>query len=215
MSPLQTRIVRDTAEIVAIVLAGAWALYVFVFQNVVVPAMAPPTPIITVTMKHVGNDGPLAVVQLNENFRNAGTVPVFFMAWATTVFGMKVLPETNLQPASGSSLENELHAYYRLSHPVAVFRDAHITDRGSRGSPYGLWLNPGQVDEISHEFFVPRSRFPFLEARVVDVYSKDTKHVIPTVLSIDRSGLAYPHTVAPDAAVQSNVLAAELDLAAQ
>ena len=125
------------------------------------------------------------------------------------------IPETNLQPASGSSLENELHAYYRLSHPVAVFRDAHITDRGSRGSPYGLWLNPGQVDEISHEFFVPRSRFPFLEARVVDVYSKDTKHVIPTVLSIDRSGLAYPHTVAPDAAVQSNVLAAELDLAAQ
>ncbi|HUA09436.1 MAG TPA: hypothetical protein VMA98_09190 [Candidatus Acidoferrales bacterium] len=215
MRAWHTRIVRDTAEVVAIILAGAWALYVFVFQNVIVPETTPPTPVVTVTMKHVGNDGPLAVVQIDEVFKNPGATTVVFMAWATTVFGMKVVPETTPQRASGSDIENELQAYYRLSNPVVVFRDAHITYRGNGHSPYGLWLNPGQVSEISREFFVPRARFPFLAAHIVNVYSKDTSHVIPTTLTIESSGLARPQTVVPDTAIQSNVVAAELDLAAQ
>jgi hypothetical protein len=212
-SPLEKA--RLWIEIVAFGAAGFWALYIFVFQNVIVPAMAPPTPIITVTMKHVGDDGPLAVIQINEVFKNAGTVPVVFAAWATTVFGMTVIPVGAPQRASASAIENELHAYYRFSHAVTVFRDAHITYRGNSQSPYGLWLNPGQEQEMSHEFFVPRWRFPFLEARIVDVYSKDTTHIVPTTLTIDSSGLARPHAVGSNIAVQWNAVAAQLDLAAQ
>jgi hypothetical protein len=214
LKPWHTRVVRDAAEIAAIVLAGVWALYVFVFQNVVVPAMAPPTPTVTVTMKHVGDDGPLAVVQLTETFRNVGTTPVVYAAWATTVFGMNVIPENASQPASSSATENELEAFYRFSHPVPVFRYAIVTVQGNRASHYGFQLKPGQVVETSREFFVPKSRFRFLQARIAFFYSKDQVQVVPITLAIEPSGLARPRDTGTNSE-QADFLGAELDLAAQ
>ncbi len=47
-----------------------------------------PTPTFTVSMRHVGNDGPFSVVRVTETIHNIGTVRVHFVGRSLTVLGM-------------------------------------------------------------------------------------------------------------------------------
>src|SRR5215469_7424819 len=95
----QSHFLRNIVEVCAIIIAGAWAFYVFAYQNVIVPSLAPPTPTFTVQMHHVGNNGRLAVVRIDETIRNIGTVPVYFLGHAMTVLGTKVVLRTPVPEA--------------------------------------------------------------------------------------------------------------------
>jgi hypothetical protein len=182
-----TRTVRDLVEVVAIVLAGAWALYVFVFQNVILPGLAEPTPTFAVTMRHVGNDGPFAVVRLEESIRNIGTVRVHFIGHSLTVLGMNVVPAEPgpaLRRASAA-----LYSYSRFTPSRVVYRDAIVTALGDDNEHRDLFVEPGQEITISREFYVPRQSFDRLEAWLVAAFTKNDQQTIPTTLSFRANGV--------------------------
>jgi hypothetical protein len=184
-----TRTLRDAAEVAAILIAGVWALYVFVYENRIVPALEPPTPSIAIEMRHVGNDGNLAVVRLDETIHNPGPTEVHFLGYAVTVFGSRVVPSASMQAAKTGIGQNDLEAYNTYTTGVPIFREAFVSAQGNAKSTRGFDIEPTQTTAFSKEFYVPRNRFDRLEAWVGAVYVKSLDS-IPTTLVIRPSGLA-------------------------
>lgn len=207
------RIVRELAEVVAIVLAGGWALYVFVFQNVIVPGMAQPNPTFAIHMEHVGNDGPFAVVRIDEDIANQGKDPVYFLAYAVTVLSEHVVPLAT--PPSVAAGTEFLYADTRFAGPAVAFRHVVVTTRGNPSSPRDIIVLPGQSVAFSLEFYVRRAPLTRLEARIAAVYTKEPRSV-PTVLDIRPGGVASfklpPNT---NGIYRIGATVAELDLTAQ
>lgn len=209
----RSRHIRDVAEVVAIVLAGAWAIYTFAWQNLLVPAIRPPSLEATIQMRHVGNDGPFAVIRLDETLRNTGINTVQFLGYSITVLGMRVLPSATPQPAQTDDGGNALQAYYRFSKPAVVYRDAFLTEVANPGIGRDLFLYPGQVTALSREFYVPAHKYTRLVAWMITTFTKGQSHTIPTTLTIRPSGLPHFDSHAPhDTVYMLNEPMAELDL---
>lgn len=211
---LHTRVVRDVVEVVAIALAGGWALYVFVYQNMIVPSLAAPSPSFTVQMRHVGNDGPLAVIRLDETIRNIGTVRIHFLGHSITVLGMRVIQLQTPREPTRASTQAQLYAYSRFSKPQVVYRDILVTSLGQPSHAQDLVVEPGVQVSISTEFYVPLGLFNRLEAFLTAPYTKNDSHPIATTVTIGHSGLPHFHWKGGDA-MQIAAPVAELDLQAE
>jgi hypothetical protein len=211
----RSRLIRDVAEVVAIVLAGAWAIYTFAWQNLLVPAIRPPSLDATVQMRHVGNEGSLAVIRLDETLHNTGINTVYFLGYSITVLGTRVRPSATPQAAQTDDGGNTLETYYTFSKPTVVYRDAFITQLANPAIGRDLFLYPGQVATISREFYVPRAQFQRLVTWLVTTYTKDDRHTIPTTMTIEPSGRPHFESRAPHgvAVYMENEPLAELDLA--
>jgi hypothetical protein len=211
MTLARSRMVRDVVEICAIVIAGVWAFYIFVFQNVLVPSFANPTPTFTVQMRHVGNDGPFAVIRIDETIHNIGTVPIHFLAHAVTVLGTEVAarPPGARPPAA----PGEFSAYAQFSAPKIVYEKTIVTHLGDPKQDTEILLEPGTQTEFALEFYVPRDRFSRLVAWLAAGYTKTTR-TIPTAIKISRTGVrGFDWTT--DDVFQTFRPAAELDLKAE
>jgi hypothetical protein len=181
------RALREIVEVVAILLAGIWALYVFVFENEIRPALAPPAPTFDVEMRHVGDDRNLAVIRVEVTMRNPGTADVNFLGYSVTVLGSKVIGTASPLPAKSDAFNNELEAYTTYSKGEPVFRDAFVTQQGNPKTPRGLFLKAGQTTTFSNEFYVPKGRFDRLVAWLIANYTNSSA-TIPTQMIIKTSG---------------------------
>jgi len=208
---------RDTVEVAAIVLAGAWALYVFVYQNGIKPGLAPPTLSFSVAMRHVGDDGNLAVIRVDETIRNDGTVRAHFLGHSLTVCGSRVMALKSPAPATANSYSNVLFAYYAYSKEQPVFRKAFVTQLGDPSTGVDLFVEPGETTQYNVEFYVPRGRFDRLTTFIASVFTKDDAKPIPTTMTIGSSGRTRFH-VSPRATastVEYNAAVGEIDLKAK
>jgi hypothetical protein len=178
---------REIVEVVAILLAGIWALYVFVFENEIRPAFAPPTPSFTVEMRHVGDDRNLAVVRVEVTLRNPGSADVKFLGYSLTVLGSKVIAVASPRTAKANAFDNRLEAYNTYSKAEAVFRNAFVTSQGNPQAKQGLFLNAGQTTTFSDEFYVPKGRFDRLVAWLISDYT-NLNTSIPTQMTIQPDG---------------------------
>ncbi len=209
----RSRLVRDVAEVVAIVLAGAWAIYTFAWQNLLVPAIRPPSLVATIQMRHVGNEGPLAVIRLDESLHNTGINTVHFLGYSITVLSERVRPSATALPAKTENGGNVLEAYYTFSKPSVVYRDAFLTQLADPTTGRDLFLYPGQLTTLTREFYVPRTKFTRLVAWLITTYTKNEKRTIPTTMTIEPSGRPHFDSQAPDGVVfMYNEPLAELDL---
>lgn len=208
-----SRLLRDLVEVCAIIAAGGWALYVFLYQNTIVPSFAAPSLTFALHLRHVGDDGSLDVVRLDETIRNIGSVPVYFLAHSVTVLGTNVAARRT--PATSTNLANtELYVYSSFTSPKVVYRDIVVTNLGDPRSTRGMFLEPGQELSLSREFYVPRTLFSRLQAFLVATFTKNGTDTNPTTAQISKSGI--PHFVER----QNNIYqigepAAEIDLKAE
>jgi hypothetical protein len=187
LRPLHARTLREIVEVIAILLAGMWALYVFVFENEIRPAFAPPTPSFTVEMRHVGDDRNLAVVRVEVTLRNPGSADVKFLGYSLTALGSKVDGVASPRPAASDPFDNKLEAYNTYSKAEPVFRDAFVTSQGNPKASRGLFLNAGQTTTLFDEFYVPKGRFDRLVAWLISDYT-NSGAIIPTQLAIKSDG---------------------------
>ena len=73
-------LIRDVVEVVAIVAAGAWAFYIFAYENRIKPSWASPEVNFTATMQRLGERNGLIAVRVHQTMHNFGTVPANFWA---------------------------------------------------------------------------------------------------------------------------------------
>ncbi len=110
---------RHIAEIVAIVAAAIWALYVFVYQESIKPASQPPELQPTYTVEHAllpdGNE----FVKVRTELRNNGASTIYMAGLSMNIYGERfenVDVSIESDPSSGS-----VHANRTLKRTTPVF----------------------------------------------------------------------------------------------
>ena len=86
----QIGLARDVVEIAAIILAGIWAIYVFVYTDKIEPYQKPSAPIVDASIAVVGAKGSLLAVQLTQSIRNTAPTKLIVRGTSAQISGITV-----------------------------------------------------------------------------------------------------------------------------
>jgi hypothetical protein len=185
-------------EIVAILAAGIWAFYVFVFENRIKPSFTDPQIDVAATLEKTSQRGGATGVLLRTSFRNTGTVRFYFAGFAVTVLGTNMTLSRKPPPTAVPGIEDNTHTYFTLSKATPVYGFGFVTYLANPKSPHGGELEPGGATEQEHTFFIPTNRFDVLTVHVSACIAKSSDHRIPAKLKVGSDGVTGV-TCSPDA----------------
>jgi hypothetical protein len=183
-------LVRDIVEVVAIIAAGIWALYTFVYAERVKPASERPTVQLTGSLHRLGERGGLVQMEYQATVRNIGHTRVNIIAVGFTVNGVKYTnagtPAT-IEPFNGTS---EFFRSARILSVQPVFRAVELTRFVKPEYGGGYEIDPGGQIPYSGIFLVRRNEFDTL---TFDGSVADSKYdgTYPTKTSILPNGAVY------------------------
>ncbi len=183
-----TAIVRDVVEVVAIIIAGIWAFYIFAYENRIKPSFAKPDVNVTASMQRLGEHNGLVTVGLRLQLHNVGTVKTNFIGIAVNVFGERVVPATPPPQPQRPGTHYVFNGYYRLQDKATVYTLAYVTHIGDPSTGTETPLEPGTSVEIQRVFYVPKSRFDLLTMGFDAPYTKDDDVTIPSHLAVTPEG---------------------------
>lgn len=183
-------VIRDIVEVVAIVAAGAWAFYIFAYENRIKPSWASPEINFSATMQRLGETNGLLAVRLHQTMHNFGTVPALFLGLAVNVYGQSVAPARgrNEPPQTGTTYKYQ--ALFRTTPPDPVYSLAYVTRLGDPTSTQVTELDPGDTLENDYMLFVPSGRYDLLTVEINGVYVKSRDRSVATRIVRSSSGAA-------------------------
>ncbi|HTW85794.1 MAG TPA: hypothetical protein VMD91_17115 [Candidatus Sulfotelmatobacter sp.] len=164
---------RHVIEAVAIIAAGLWAFYTFVYQEKIKPAGEPAALDPTILVQRVGHDAKREVLRVTVQWRNTGQTEIDIAADGWNLYGERYGPrpvhhtvdqdgnlrdETNALPIVSRTL---LRAYGQL-------RDAAVG--GLTGDH--IVIEPGTTttyDDPGGDVIVPRGRYDVIDAEIIGV----------------------------------------------
>lgn len=185
--PHVVTILRDVAEVLAIIAAGIWAFYVFAYENRIKPSLANPDIDVSASIQKLGERNGLIAVGLHLQLHNIGTVKAHFTGIAINVFGQRVVAGASRVPAQ-RPLHYEFGAFYHTGPRVPVFSWAYVTHLGDASTKQDTELDPGTTIDNYRAFYVPRGRFDLLTVGIDAPYTKYDSPTVPTHLVVSPQG---------------------------
>jgi hypothetical protein len=167
--PLGT--LRDVVEIVAIVAAGLWALYVFAYEQRFKPASEPPSLRLTGSLYKLGTHKGLVQLAIKATISNNGSTNATLIATGFTADGLRYAP--NRVPALDRS--EGLTLYQRDAHVVSrtlIYRTVEMTRLASPKYSSSFTLQPGQELPYSAIFAIKAGQFDAVALYGSIAYSK-------------------------------------------
>jgi hypothetical protein len=164
--------IRDIVEIVAIIAAGCWAFYVFVYENRIKPSFETPDVNVTASMQRLSTHKGLTAVALHVQLHNVGTVQARFLAFAVNVYGQRVTAQAPRPHPVDAGLRYDSGDFSRTDAAVAVYSWAYVTNQGNPSSSQGTTLDAGSTIENDRIFYVPQGRFDVLTVEIEAPYTK-------------------------------------------
>ncbi len=151
--------VRDVVEIVAILAAGMWALYVFAYEQRIKPAAEPPSLLLSGTLQRMGEHNGLLQVGFKGSVLNNGHAQASIIAVGFSAEGLRYA--TSGAPVLDRSVTGT--TFYQRDARVAsrelVCRIVELTRFASTAYTGGFTLSPGQQVPYSAIFVVRKSQF--------------------------------------------------------
>ncbi len=150
---------RDVLEIVAILVAGIWALYVFVYEQRLKPAGELPSVVFTGSLHRLGEHAGLIQFGLRGNVLNNGRTDVSIIAVGFAADGLRYAP------LAKPSVDRSVHSdtiYQRDARVVSrtlVYRLVELTRLAEPKYGSGFRLHPGQEVPYSATFAVKSGNF--------------------------------------------------------
>lgn len=145
-------LIRDMVEIVAIVAAGCWAIYVFVYTDKIEPYQKPLAPVVKAEITVDGVKGDLLALRLSQSIQNPGPAPMYVLGSAADLSGESGIvsgaPRWSNEPNAQSIMQG-----------VRATKFDHIYAYVNRST---IRLDPGLTWEHSWIVFVPRRRYDVL-----------------------------------------------------
>lgn len=166
--PTRAEQIRTAVEIIAIVAAGLWALYTFVYEQRIKPlAEAPEFSLPTTVDQGPTIDG-VAFLTIHKRIENTGNVGVDIAAESLDVYGEKV-------GAPGQVKRIETPTYVKINddvprEPVAlVFSIAKLRAGAVAGNPNSnFYTPPHSAEEETYLVAVPVTRYRVIKIDRVD-----------------------------------------------
>lgn len=193
----RVRALRDWVEIVAIVAAGIWAFYVFVYENQIKPSLADPNLKLTASMRKVSVHDGLAGVLIHVDFENIGTTKIFALGLAMNVRGEHVIPLRSPRPAVPFPADRPIsvtqHTFFDVTPGDTVFTLAFLTQLVNPKTQTAFEVDPGAKVNADQVFYVPVNRYDRLTAHI-DIAFEKTPSTRPKIQVVARPyghGLDY------------------------
>lgn len=223
---LSTEALNHLVQTVAIIGAGLWAIYTFVYQARIVPSLAPPTLSVTSTLERAGIKGKQVAVHSTVTRSNVGQTGVRLLGLTYNAIGIKVQFSAGTGPHPGLLAQDLTRSstisasrYYDDRQREVIFRYGTLFEGATAlpSSPSGL--NPGETVAREMIVYADRDRFDAIRFQVRLWYSKESDPPIPLVFVINEHGHlsaepAEPCRAEPDrcAGLKTTDFATELSL---
>lgn len=180
-----TAIVRDIVEIAAIIAAGAWAIYTFVYIERIKPSYDTPQLLMTGTLQREGERNGLIAFRYNVIIRNTGQVQLVTIATAFSAIGVRYASPGRRAPPQSSGVTTFERDAREVSR-TPVYRLISLGNlAGGRGGVYEI--DPGVEIPESGIFFVRRADFDEVVLSVSIAYARYKRHY-PTKVSVRADG---------------------------
>jgi hypothetical protein len=166
--------VNALVQTLAILAAGAWGVYTFIYEARIKPGLEPPAVSVTTSLVHAGLRGERVAIRSTVRRRNVGQAGVRVLGLVYNVTGVRV----RFGEAAPAAAEAEDHVArsgaYALDEPgVAILREGKLFAGAADRDGPAADLNPGE--EVSRDLIVyaDRSRYDFVRFDVSLVYTRD------------------------------------------
>jgi hypothetical protein len=189
-------VIRHAVEAIAIVLAGLWGLYVFVYQERIKPALEPPSLQLTAQLEAGKVVRGVRVAQLNFQIQNTGHGLTDVYAESLNVYGdrydlSKDPSRPNVRAGKGALDDDRTVA---TSPRELLLAHARLRDAATGGIPgIHIVLSPGEHFAFSVPVAVKDGRFDELNAELAIVYGRfrpDRHHFARISIVHAKSGAA-------------------------
>ena len=194
--PYEVRIIEDrwanfrhVIEAVAILAAGAWAFYTFVYQEKLKPASQPAALAVGIDMRELGHTTGHDIVGIRLSFHNAGQTEIDIAADGFTVwgerFGTRVV-ENRFEKADINGFERGLGMVSKQ----VVRSSMELRDMAVHGHPGNhIVLEPADNETVETTVELAHGAYDLLYARVIAVPCKTSETAkIPVSIKRETDG---------------------------
>jgi hypothetical protein len=164
--------VRHIVEAVALVAAGAWAFYTFIYQEKIKPAGEPAVLDDSITVQRMGQDRTRDVLEISMHLHDEGKTQIEIAADGFNVWGDRYasnVTQTSLDLPNDKAYHNgDALVSERLISSFVELRDPAV------GGKVGVHstLDPGETVTIPAIIVVPRGAYDVIRAQVIAVSVK-------------------------------------------
>jgi hypothetical protein len=167
-------VIRHAVEAIAIVAAGIWAFYVFIYQESIKPAFEAPSLQLTATFDPGSVVSGVRVAQLHVNFENTGHVDSDVYAEAIDVYGdrfdLGARSRSRVPPYPGQIVADRR---VPTKPPELVYAYSQLRDGAFGGKlDEHIMLTPGEHITLSFPIAVREGRFDELNADLAVAYGR-------------------------------------------
>lgn len=182
-------------QTLAILGAGAWAVYTFVYEAKIKPTLAPPTVSVTSALEKSGEQGSRVAIRTTVTRTNVGQTGVRVLGLAYNVIGLRARFHDGPDASGGGAAEREaaFQASLARSATVGLAQDYDRREEGEAvilrqgvlfsgatrqpSEPSGL--NPGEAVSRDLVIYADKSRYDSVRLQVNLVYQKEADAPVP------------------------------------
>jgi hypothetical protein len=197
--PYEIRIIEDrwatfrhVVEAVAIVAAGSWAFYTFIYQEKIKPASEPAAISVSIAVNALEHDGKRDILGLAIELKNTGKTEVDIAADGYNVWGEKYGTRpvmTKRERPTRREFDGGLPIVSR--HLIMAFAELRDGAAGGRKGQH-IIIEPGASETISNVFAVTHGAYDIIHAQVIAVPIKTTlTDKVPVKVITSRAGAYY------------------------
>ncbi len=185
---------NSAVQTLAIVLAGAWGVYTFVYEAKIAPGLAPPSVSVTSTLERVGQRGDLVAIRSTVTRTNVGQTEVRVLGLTYNVVGVRTrfgeAPAAGAMPGELPRSSTVAQAkYYDEPEGGEVVLRHGVLFEGATASPSGpSGLNPGEAVSRDLIFYADPTRFDSIRFLVELSYAKMSEPPVPLAFEAGRDG---------------------------
>ncbi|MGD1067438.1 MAG: hypothetical protein ABR975_11530 [Vulcanimicrobiaceae bacterium] len=161
---------RHVVEAVAIVAAGLWAFYTFVYQERIKPASEPAALEPVILVQRVGHDAKREVLRVTLSWHNAGQTEIDLAADGWNLYGVRYGPRPTKRNNDNPRTVDEAYALPVVSRTlVRAFGELRDAAVGGRKGDH-IVIEPGATttfDDFRGDVVVPRGRYDVIDAQII------------------------------------------------
>ena len=164
--------VRHIAEAIAIVAAGLWAFYVFVYQEDIKPAHEPAALVLSISIHRLGRDARHEILLVGIDYRNVGKTEIDIAADGFDLWGIRYA--SHIRPRAlfskhGADIYNDVPEVSRS----LIRASMELRARARNGDPRRhIIIEPGATESVDTTVVLPRGAYDALQALVIAVPAK-------------------------------------------
>ncbi len=198
--------VNSAVQTLAILGAGAWGIYTFVYEAKIKPGLAPPTVSVTSTLEKAGMKDGLVAIRSTVTRTNVGQTGVRLLGLAYNVVGVRIRFGGEGAGAEMAAREADLarsasvHSaarYAETGDGEVILRQGTLFEGATALPTCPSHLNPGEAVSRDLVFYVDPSRFNSVRFQVSLSYNKLAAPPVPLAFAVVGGGRL---AVVPDAA---------------